>query len=287
MAAEPEILFFNQTDFRGGYAVIPAEFPAQSPVRAWVVVDVHGAGGLKAMRDNAWISEVLAPAPIILLVPSFSDGYQNGNGKWADQLMDHFQQIQDLYPVHGRMFLHGHSGGAQFVHRFAFHAPEQVIGVSAHSAGSWAGEPGFGDITNKATSIPFLISCGENDTDYSMPRFSYTRIEWYHRFARELKQRGFVLHASVWPNTGHGVPHQLYQKAFRECFRLATQGEIPPGEGWKGDLKTLAESRQNEEAHPPPGNIASPAYADPDPCHEKNPRSPADPANAGAGPETD
>ncbi len=202
------------------------------------------------MRDNGWITDMLDPDPVILLVPSFSDGYQNGNGKWARQLMDRFQQIEDQYPVHGRMFLHGHSGGAQFVHRFAFHAPEQVIGVSAHSAGSWAGEPGFGDIPDRATSIPFLISCGKEDTDYSMVRFPFTRIEWYRRFARELEQRGFVLHGSVWPDTGHGVPTTLYQKAFRECFRLATRGEIPSGDGWKGDVHALSKSLQTQKERP-------------------------------------
>jgi pimeloyl-ACP methyl ester carboxylesterase len=241
--AEPEMVFFNGRDFRDGYTIIPERLRENPGGKAWVVVDVHGAGGLKGIRDHVWLTEYLAPVPIVILVPSFSDGYQSGDGKWAEQLLSQVAEIRKHVPVHRKLFLHGHSGGAQFVHRFAFHHPGVVAGVSAHSAGSWAGEPGFGTISEQAVSIPFLISCGDEDKAYSVPHAPFTRIEWFHRFAAELKRRGFVVYADTWPDTGHGVPHEQYATVFKECFALATRGEVPQSSGWQGDVEVVRRSR--------------------------------------------
>jgi pimeloyl-ACP methyl ester carboxylesterase len=219
-----ERLYFNSSDFTDGYALIPDGFPENKSARAWIVVEVHGAGGLKEKDRGEWLLDLLYPTPVIVLVPSFSDGYQAGNGMWAEQLLDHVSMIKKSYPVHEGLFLHGHSGGAQFVHRFAFHRPDQVIGVSAHSAGSWACDGGIGCISPDAKHIPFLISCGEEDTAYSVPDAPYTRIEWYRRFAAALKNEGFTFQGFTWPGVGHAVDHSLYKDAFLDCFRLASRG---------------------------------------------------------------
>ena len=149
-----ERVYYNQKDFKQGYYIVPESVSANPAAKAWVVVEVHGAGGLKGERRGDWLIELLDPVPVIILVPSFSDGYQGGDGAWARQLEKNFKEIQKNHNVHDRMFLHGHSGGAQFVHRFAFNEPDLVAGVSAHSAGSWAVAGGYGKINRKAKKFP-------------------------------------------------------------------------------------------------------------------------------------
>jgi hypothetical protein len=103
------------------------------------------------------------------------------------------------------MFLYGFSAGAQFVHRFAFNHPELVVGVSAHSAGSWAGVEGWGEINDKAKGIPFALTCGELDTTKAFDgKAPYGRLDWMKVFAEDLKKRGFAVRTEVYPGVGHG-----------------------------------------------------------------------------------
>ncbi len=139
--------------------------------------------------------------------------------------------------------LHGHSGGAQFVHRFAMAHPETVLGVSAHSAGSWACDGGYGSIRKEARGVPFLISCGEKDTGLAYEGSPHPRIEWFRLFEAGLKKGGFVYWSQSWPDHGHGVPMKLYGRQLRECFDLAAHGKVPTGAGWQGDLRKLTRAR--------------------------------------------
>lgn len=239
-------MYFNQQDFTQGYFIVPESVTANPGTKAWVVVEVHGAGGLKEEHRGEWLVELLDPTPVIVLVPSFTDGYQSGDGKWARQLMDHFEAIQNAHNVHDTMFLHGHSGGAQFVHRFAFNEPDLVAGVSAHSAGSWAVAGGYGKINPKAKNFPWLISCGDQDTKVAWKGYVYNRIEWYELFAQELVDDGFVVHPNVWSGVGHGVEKHFYEHLLKECFLLATKGELPSDKGWKGDVQRMAGTKKKK-----------------------------------------
>lgn len=235
-----ERVYFNGADHRDGYYVLPDKVPGDGR-KLWVVVDVHGAGGLTSDSSGPDLALLLEPEPVIVLVPSFSNGYQAGDGDWAAQLIGNFRMIARNHSVHGRMFLHGHSGGAQFVHRFAFAYPCHVVGVSAHSAGSWAVAGGYGRINDTARQIPFLISCGEEDTARSVPNSPHTRIEWYQLFAEEMRRRNFVIRAETWPGVGHNLTARHYGPGLRECFLLATRGELPRSGRWTGDVEGLAE----------------------------------------------
>jgi len=226
-----ERLYFNGVDWKDGYALVP-ETPVARGDRYWVAVDVHGAGGLHNERLGVELMEILKPEPVIVIVPSFKDGYQSGSGDFANQLMENLKWVSRRHPVHMRMFIHGHSGGAQFAHRFAFAHPEMVSGVSAHSAGTWATGERFGDINPRARKIPFLISCGEKDTQKAFPESPMTRIEWYHEFVAQMKKQRFAFYATTWPDHGHGVPMSLYAAQLKECFLLATRGGKPVSEGW-------------------------------------------------------
>ncbi len=229
--------YFNGKDFRGGYCLLPDSAPRET---LWVCVDVHGAGGLKNDKRGHELKALLEPAPVIVIVPSFTDGYQSGSGAWAKQLIEHFKWVQKQHKVHPRMFIHGHSGGAQFAHRFTFAHPELVLGVSAHSAGSWASGDGAGSVNASARKVPFAISCGMEDKARSIPGAPFNRIEWYQRFEDQLKKKGFVFTGAKWPATGHAVPMDKMASMIRECFLLSAYGKVPGDGDWQGNVKALA-----------------------------------------------
>ena len=129
------------------------------------------------------------------------------------------------------MFVHGFSGGGQFAHRFTMNEPKYVIACSAHSSGSWACDGGYGEISSKAKSIPFFISCGEKDTAYSVKGYPHTRIEWYKRFAAALEKKQFTYLGKSWPDTGHRMAKGL-KPLVGELFQLATAGTRPTSDGW-------------------------------------------------------
>lgn len=214
-------VYFNGKDAKAGYYLVPENVPANG-AKMWVAVDVHGAGGLRGEGRGKDLMQLLGPEPLIVIVPSFTDGYQAGDGKWADQLVGNFKEVAKKHSVHDKMFVHGHSGGGQFAHRFAFAKPEYVIGVSAHSSGSWACAGGYGKINKRAKKIPFAISCGEKDTALSTPQSAHTRIAWYRLFEAEMKKEGFDVDGRTWPGVGHGVPLKLMGEQVRKCFLKAT-----------------------------------------------------------------
>lgn len=256
-----EVIHFNGVDTKAGYFVVPDDLPSDGK-KSWVVVDVHGAGGLRGNGPGDRLAKLLDPEPVIVIVPSFTNGYQAGDGNWANQLLENFNVVRARHAVHDRMFIHGHSGGAQFAHRFAFEKPEHVVGVSAHSAGSWACAGGYGKINLRARQIPFSISCGEEDKALSVPNAPHTRIEWYRLFAAEMEQQGFVFRGETWPGVGHGVAARLYGPALKECFLLATRGEVPSGETWTGNVEELAERVRREHGLAAPVRPPSPSEPD-------------------------
>lgn len=220
-ASAAETVYFNGKDAKAGYYLVPDKLP-EDGTKMWVAVDVHGAGGLRGEDRGKELMQLLGPQPLIVIVPSFTDGYQAGDGKWAEQLIANFKEVAKRHKVHDRMFVHGHSGGGQFAHRFAFAEPEHVIGVSAHSSGSWACAGGYGKINMRSKEIPFAISCGEMDTALSTPQSAHTRIAWYRLFEAEMKKEGFDIDGRIWPDVGHGVTLKLMGEQVRTCFLKAT-----------------------------------------------------------------
>jgi poly(3-hydroxybutyrate) depolymerase len=187
-----------------------------------LVVGVHGAGGkgngAGGMKDWAKRGDV------IVIGPSFETKgdrpYQNGDGVHAEKLNELFEGLGKRYKLRDQMFLHGFSGGSQFVHRFAMNHPKRVCGVSAHSGGTWATD-GYGKISASAKTIPFAISCGDNDAAKSFPEAPFTRIEWYGRFRDEIAGKKFCHIAASWPGVGHNISPGAWDLA-RQCFQLAT-----------------------------------------------------------------
>jgi predicted esterase len=242
-APEVERIYFNGKDFKGGQLIVPKLKPGAEDTKRWVVVDVHGLGGPKknwfGYRMLKWVGE----DKVIALAPVFGKDYHLGDGEAAKQLIERFESIRKNHNVHDKMFLYGFSAGAQFVHRFAFNHPELVIGVSAHSAGSWAGVEGWGEINDKAKGIPFVLTCGELDTTKAFNgEAPYSRLDWMKVFAEDLTKRGFAVRTEVYPGVGHGGSADDHGPLIRECFLLATEGIIPEDNKWSGDLKQFKQA---------------------------------------------
>lgn len=178
---------------------------------SWLVVGVHGLGGdgKGAMGAAGWCDA----DDVIVLGPTFEtdpaktkgDAYQSGGGRHEKKLKALIAQVSKEWKIHPKVFLHGFSGGAQFAHRFAFRNPELVAGVSAHSAGTWAGLDGGDRIDPAAKGIPFFVSCGEDDLAKSFPGAKWNRLEGSRRFAEALRSLQFSVEYRTWPKVGHFV----------------------------------------------------------------------------------
>lgn len=196
--------------------------PADPAKTYQLVVGVHGAGGkgngAAGMKD--WANR----GDVIVIGPSFdtkgNHPYQNGDGIHAEKLIDLFATLKKTYKLRDQMFLHGFSGGSQFTHRFTMLNPKVVCGVSSHSGGTWATD-NYGQFSTNAKDIPFAISCGEKDTAKSFPEAPFNRLEWYHRFEKEMDQKKFCYIGGTWPDAGHGMSAGAWDLA-KQCFQLAT-----------------------------------------------------------------
>lgn len=229
-----ERIYFNGKDWKDGFYDVPADLAKNEKV--WVVADVHGANLLRGDRSTQELVRLLSPEKVIIYIPSFKRGYQFATQPYSEKFISEFKQIQKKHNVHDKMFIHGFSGGSQFVHRFAFYHPSYVIGVSAHSGGSWATGGAYGRISTAARSIPFAISCGDKDLKVIDPRVGLTRFAWYQEFDKQMKENKFVVGSTGWKGFGHRPLFRKYGGLMKECFLLSTAGEVPQSDYWSGDL---------------------------------------------------
>ena len=190
------------------FVYVPRDFDPKKTY--WVFVSVHGLGGngQGAVGYTGFADELKC----IVVGPSFSVAYQFpalGAGK---VMRDIFDEIKQCCKVQPRMYVTGISAGAQFAHRFALQNPELTVGCAAHSAGGW-------DAANKqARDVPFLVTCGEDDT---------TRLEPAKRFAQSLEARKYRSVETAWfPGVGHTLCPQAVQLT-KEHFWTAVTGLKP------------------------------------------------------------
>jgi len=146
-------------------------------------------------------------APSLAGMPRTS--YQMSGPAHEAKLRELIAEVGKTWKLRPKIFLHGFSAGAQFTHRFAFRNPQIVAGVTAHSGGSWANVAGDDRINPAAKSIPFVVSCGEEDKGTGGPRGTPTRIEGAKQFATNLESLGFTVDLKTWP----GVAHTLATEA--------------------------------------------------------------------------
>jgi len=190
----------------------------------WLVVGAHGNN--QSGKNAAWIGDWVDRGDCIAVAPSFPQGFQGLGDNSDNQLLQIFSALQHQYKLHSKLFVTGHSAGAQFAHRFASKHADKTLGCAASSAGSWATGGEFGNFSSSARTIPIAISCGEQDTKPAGPGAQYGRLEWAKRFEKQLADGHFFYKAKYWPGAGHGGnaggDHQLQL----EAFSLGTSGLI-------------------------------------------------------------
>ena len=194
-------------------------------VTYWLVAEVHGYGGQgsPASPVRAWADR----GDCIAVAPSFpNNGYQMLGLNSDQQLIQIFQKLRKDFKLHDKLFVYGHSGGAQYAHRFALKYPQWAAGCCATSAGTWSTGASYGTLNDSASTVPIAISCGESDSGRAFATAPMTRIEWARKFEQALANAGFFYKASYWPNTGHEGNGEGNAQLANEAFSLGTTGLV-------------------------------------------------------------
>lgn len=207
----------KDSEGRTAYLYTPTDKPEKDKTY-WLVIGVHGVGG--DGKGAAGLAE-WAKDDVIVLGPSFNEvkppaadakpehakpkpvtpmaeSYQMNGPAHEAKLKALIKEVGKTWKTHPKVFLHGFSAGAQFVHRFTMKNPDLVAGVSAASAGSWSD-----DIHPAAATVPFAISCGQYDKAKSWPEAPMHRLEWMQAFEKALTAAHFDVQARVIANVGH------------------------------------------------------------------------------------
>ncbi|MBI2191901.1 MAG: dienelactone hydrolase family protein [Planctomycetes bacterium] len=188
------------------YLYEPATFDPKK--RYWLFVAVHGLGsdGQNALGFASFADE----GQCIVVGPTFGEGFQFPSQGAGKKLLAILAELNKEYRVHPTVFLAGMSAGAQFAHRFALEHPKSVLACAAHSAGSW-------DAPNDAArGIPFLVTCGEADTEFD-------RIGKAKAFSEQLKRKGYKVVTAWFPGVGHSLSPEACQLS-KDFYWTATTG---------------------------------------------------------------
>lgn len=214
----------KQTDSMGREYFLFTPDKIDPAVTYWLVVEVHGYGGhgSEGSGVRGWADR----GDCIGIAPSFPDGYQRLELNTDQQLIQIFQKLQKDFKLHNKLFVYGHSGGAQFAHRFTLKYPQFVVGCCATSAGAWATGGSYGNLNQMAANLPIAISCDEKDTELAGPNVPMTRIVWAKKFEEELGKKHFFYRAEYWPNAGHGGDPKGNAELANEAFSLGTSGMV-------------------------------------------------------------
>lgn len=152
-----------------------------------LIVAVHGSdrdvselvSGLRPVANSSGASII---APLFHTsdgIPLSADGYKFLNAGGIDYRSLLIQMVRQAAPDHGQVYLFGFSGGAQFVHRFAYFSPIPLSGVIAVAPGNvtlirddldwWPGLRGSAAALEAAPDIaalrstPMRIAVGDQD----------------------------------------------------------------------------------------------------------------------------
>ena len=153
-------------EVQGVFIRPPAGAPDGSSQPLQVLIALHGMGGNGADFGNALANQADAHGWLIV-APTF------GYGDWTDPaqitredpalvawLSDYVRHLADRtgYAVEPRVLVFGHSRGAQLALHFTEIHPEQVVAVSAASAGTYTLPFSRDTQTGQALQFPFGVA---------------------------------------------------------------------------------------------------------------------------------
>jgi predicted esterase len=128
----------------------------------------------------------------ILLCPEFRNGYQRLKQAEDKKLIQIIKEAKKRFSIDGdNIFLVGYSGGAQFVHRFAFKHPEHIKAACVLAGGEYDTPPN----SDRARKVTYFIAVGEEDERYRKTL----------NFYNQLKKRHYKAKFEAFPLIGHNM----------------------------------------------------------------------------------
>lgn len=208
--------------------------PTNSAVDANVLVSVHGISQSGWQKQAEMLVPVCERHGVVLLAPSFNDqqypDYQRLGRKGRGQRADLFLHrcLRELSTLTGadttRLRFFGHSGGAQFVHRYLMAYPHRVEFAIVSAAGwytfpdptlkfpygirSASSLPGVIFNPEAYLKVPVMVLVGTEDTKQSKDLSNIDRINKQQGLTRIERARNWVA-AMQAQAKAHGMPQHV------------------------------------------------------------------------------
>lgn len=256
---------------RSVFVRVPYGAQPGRPLRVLVAVHGMGGSGEPFARD---LFEQADREQWLIVAPTFEYGDWRDPAQVAREdpalirwLADYTARLKVTtgWSVKSRLFLLGHSRGAQLVQRFAFVYPERSLAVAALSAGTYtlpvsrserwgtlAFPYGVGDLNARtgrvfnrvlAESVHYWVGVGADDTNPAdLPRqwdpyIGTTRVQRARSFQAAMRSFGAETTLQVFRGAGHGLTSQMRKDACSFFKRTALEVanllayELPRGRG--------------------------------------------------------
>lgn len=237
----------------------PAYVDPSQPVRVLVALHGMGGSGEEFARDlidqssrNGWL--LVAPT---IQYGDWTDPAQVAREdpalmRWLAETLDGLPDRTGL-TIRKRVFLLGHSRGAQLATRFALFYPERVAGVAALSAGTYTLPSASGPQGRAAAfpygvadmprlvghtldpgllkAIPFMVGVGSEDNNpQGLPRswdpyIGTTRVQRAQAFQQAMRALGAPVQLALFKGAQHALTAEMRNRASSFLRAIAA----PPG----------------------------------------------------------
>ena len=157
-------------------------------------IAIHWLNGTALQQVDEW-KFLCNKNGYILVCPQFSEGYQHIRKKEDLRLMEIISEVEREFSVdRNKIYLVGHSGGAQFAHRFAFKHPFMKA-VCVLAGGEYDDPPS----SVEARKVKYFVGVGEEDKRYKAMTglYSLLKRKGYDAEFKSFPSVGHILHSSI------------------------------------------------------------------------------------------